>query len=509
MAKTFEFDQRTFPCARRGFYDSSAGQYTHYFWSGGYILPDNFEAGDYFFVSSIGVGGRFVRLEVSEGFTPVQATGYTWVWEYYDWDDTWKTLPNLVDGTNGLQQIGTVSWDMPSSWGGGPITPVETYVRLRVVTVSSVQNRGYVDIYQRVNFGRCELYAYGGTSQDPVTFADIYEYLVDTLGRPDLMVREALSAGIKYTSYVKLRIEDYLQDTDVTVIVDNGFWTLVTSGGTLLRCALISARGSNSSEYMQHGGEAKQCYIGWHGRGGGLYLGGGGVWTYCLFSFTNALCYVKSQMSMPHSVIAGSGWIQFQADFDGAGLVFGGHPFMHTGDWTVRNVVFTSAVSSWSSNSLGSYTFVDCSFGAYPDNTGSGKGDAFFYSTSLLTIVDEEGTPLVGAAVTIWDKNGDEVTGSPFTADENGQIEEEILYAYNEGDEHVWVTPHTIRVVASGFMTQDMILYLDPARDETVVLQRPVTYEQTLLVEFGEVEELAGLLSDESPVIYGVLVDVE
>jgi len=92
-----------------------------------------------------------------------------------------------------------------------------------------------------------------------------------------------------------------------------------------------------------------------------------------------------------------------------------------------------------------------------------------------LTVVDATGTAIPGATVNISDLNGDAVTGSPFTADANGQISTDLIYqtgpftktsSANELVTMDTLTPHTVTITATGYAPRSVKYTMDRQREE-------------------------------------------
>jgi hypothetical protein len=127
--------------------------------------------------------------------------------------------------------------------------------------------------------------------------------------------------------------------------------------------------------------------------------------------------------------------------------------------------------------------------------------------TLNLRVSDIADNPVSGASVTIKDKNGDEITGSPFTTDENGKIEapEVLIKQFVRGaSPPTWTTdtteygPHSITIEKDGYQTYQDVIALDRTMDLEVALSSvpPPVYVN---VPSGEVD-----ITLASPALLGV-----
>lgn len=117
-----------------------------------------------------------------------------------------------------------------------------------------------------------------------------------------------------------------------------------------------------------------------------------------------------------------------------------------------------------------------------------------------LKVVDVNKQPIIGASVKIVDLEENEVSGSPFTTDSNGDISTTILdgrklrikwgepteWGYSTtsqgyedtlvaaGDilERTYYTPHTITISKAGYITKRIKLDMDRKREQVVVLEK-------------------------------------
>jgi len=153
------------------------------------LFPDGFEAGDaIYFIANGGIAAgrpknpyKFsgIRINVS---TPIQADSYNYSWQYRARDNTWKTLPNVSDPSNGLTVAGThdITWDMPTDWkvyrisGGNWHHEQGFMVRLYVEDVSNPTEGG------KTGDDPIKLFTYAFWIDDgnEYTPTDIYDYAV-------------------------------------------------------------------------------------------------------------------------------------------------------------------------------------------------------------------------------------------------------------------------------------------------------------------------------------------
>jgi len=107
------------------------------------------------------------------------------------------------------------------------------------------------------------------------------------------------------------------------------------------------------------------------------------------------------------------------------------------------------------------------------------------YNSLLLTVKDSTGTAIVGTSVIIKDTNGDEISGSPFTTDVNGQINPDILmsvyttsgdtpaHSLNtyEVDQKEDYYPFTITITESGYQTYTDVFTHNANEEWEIALQ--------------------------------------
>jgi hypothetical protein len=140
-------------------------------------------------------------------------------------------------------------------------------------------------------------------------------------------------------------------------------------------------------------------------------------------------------------------------------------------DYQVANVaVYPISVNPSFPNRTDSIPKIWCQSGAYMD----------FYFNLSLTVQTISGTAISGATVTIVDKNGSAISGSPFTTDANGNIAPNI-YSYKIGrnaasweqdDYKTDYSPHTVTISKSGYITKVIKYTMDRKREEIEVLEK-------------------------------------
>jgi len=107
-----------------------------------------------------------------------------------------------------------------------------------------------------------------------------------------------------------------------------------------------------------------------------------------------------------------------------------------------------------------------------------------------LRVVDFTGTEISGATVTIVDKDGTAVSGSPFTTDASGDITQAKClksHGYYDGevkkDEY---NPYTITISKSGYKTRAIKYPMDRKREEIEMLERYTAVESVIAIDVVE-----------------------
>jgi len=134
----------------------------------------------------------------------------------------------------------------------------------------------------------------------------------------------------------------------------------------------------------------------------------------------------------------------------------------------------------------GDSIFRDCVFERRGDNIPrvywqSSYTNPFKIQFTLdLTVVDRDNNPIEGAKVKIEDVNGDEVSGSPFTTDANGNISQVLLSwimtnpgggTYYNSTNRTDYTPFTITISKTGYVTKKVIYPMNKKTVEREVLE--------------------------------------
>ena len=356
---------------------------------------------------------------------------YTYVWEYYT-SDGWKPLPNVVDNTNGLRNAGqnSVRWDMPEDWKtcyrvcGNNYYASGYGVRLRVVSVNSSTEGG------RQGSNLVQAYNYALTIRDGNTYDldDLY------------------NASISNGWGVVQRYSDLLYVLTSNLVITNGQLTV------------------NPQEVLMLGDKGSEKWRDltlW--SGGTLYLNGGTLelmtdidyGPYNTFSgglrMDSGATFRKRKGGYVSTTFSGLVEVEdalFDSYYSSDTIMFvrASNGYIRRSNYTIRylylytrNIVlddlrFSSAIShgetihsgsAYKYSMIGNSTLdaylvstqgsdfyvVDCAF----DDDKVIIGDTTYNSysnylwrkfTTKIKVVDEEGNPIEGATVYLWNKDG-------------------------------------------------------------------------------------------------------
>ena len=112
--------------------------------------------------------------------TPISATSYTLVWEYYKRTGGWVPIEDLADDTGNFSIIGSNDVRFPQQWQPHSITinslTSAMWVRVRLTAVSGLTEGGANQI-DTVKRGSGRLYISGTTDEIPATFTEIYDWI--------------------------------------------------------------------------------------------------------------------------------------------------------------------------------------------------------------------------------------------------------------------------------------------------------------------------------------------
>ena len=142
---------------------------------------------------------------------------------------------------------------------------------------------------------------------------------------------------------------------------------------------------------------------------------------------------------------------------------------------TIKNVVAKSNTYLFRAykTSVDNY-LVNVDADAWTFNWYSTTGGAVYRQYEFdLKVIDKNNTPISGATVKIWDKDGNLVTNE--TTDANGEIPTQTLnygyYTQANGDTPTMQTPHTILINKTGYHNYTANFSIDKKTDWTIALQ--------------------------------------
>jgi len=340
----------------------------------------------------------------------------------------------------------------------------------------------------------------GYTSGSPCTFDNIYDANVagswgvvtktDLEGYDIFLINALLSIGDGSTAtYLASYMEHihFYGDRWFTV-KNNATFTCGRTSGTKAYDGSIIAIGRRSSANngitLSESGAITNFYdtiISTSGAPWGqIYLHGAGVWKdFCLYNNVNYDQVIASNASL---VI--DGFIYQGCQLSG-------------GSWTTapQNMRIYASSFKVGANSTtratdiygqltanGWATETDYFIDGSDQSVSLGYGTIYLYIQYSfdLKVQDKDGSPISGATVTIVDVDGEAVSGSPFTTDENGEIPTQALTKdlwYQEQpmgetgpDTQVSKTPHTITISKAGYETSTIKYTIDRKREDIETL---------------------------------------
>lgn len=220
------------------------------------------------------------------------ATGYTYVWEYYDYYNGWVALSGVSDGTNGLQNAGTnsVTWTIPIPWRigykvfNGDYWSSGVLVRIRITGVSSITQDAVQDSATDIQDYSWAVWINDGNTYTPL---DIYNYMV-SIGMSSLVTKSDDDSNIMLNANLilddgTLHIYDHTRFTVGKTPGQSGEWfsfeiTNNTNNPTLQLGHIDSnGQGYRGGELVWNNGWCRGNYLYWYGR---VLCYGSRIWMY-------------------------------------------------------------------------------------------------------------------------------------------------------------------------------------------------------------------------------------
>jgi hypothetical protein len=380
------------------------------------FFADDFTVDD-FFVTTQGAntfqyasfGGCTLTVD-----TPIAADSYSLIWEYWD-GSAWQPLVILSDTTNDLQNNGVVTWEVPHDWNGGAPGAGANYwsvVRCRVTAVTNPTEGGYGRVRSNQFYISCS----GGTSGDPITFDNIYEYAVTTLGRSDLVSKFTDNLGNDcYVFYCSVKVVDYFVDSSCMVEWrSTGFW--FDDNATLGYCLFLLRRLPAKLYFYTGATFSYVTTIELDGRQRAVEYAGAGTYSRCSFHLGAALMRVSAGYTLSNCKFPSLGWcapnnnqIVDLGDSYFVGVFYGGQYY-----GCLKNATYTKTV--WAGSG---YNHLFVNFNESITSRVSSNTDHLRFRWQLdLKVQDTDGNAIEGANISIADKNGDvDGTHAELTAD--------------------------------------------------------------------------------------------
>ena len=462
--------------------------------------------------------------------TAMVGTDIVLIWEYHaTWiGDVWKEIPRLTDNTNSLTTTGAdvlVDFPKPPANFNKAVNGISSYchIRCRLVSFTSVTEGG-ANTDDTPQYGDGKILINDYTEESPCTLDEIYDYMntnYPECGMVKLGVEEKrefhiphamLNGGNGYWKMANNVLKvgnggaNYKLDirylTDGIKIGDDKF----TSSSTIIYCSYTGSTFITSAAttklygttfspgiYTETIGGTTYTTPAWHanytyvGLTYGEYIGvrvlnmQGGYW-YGAPTLKNVFLYSRAIVLYPF----GAGTIfenvhLYYVARNGLLMLYsgGGTGEMENLSWYIPSGALFQATAL----GAGTYTynFLNPSpafpdIGDSPDYMASNATydvkDWHIYERYTLDLkaVDATGEGIVDATVTITDKNGDAVTGSPFTTDASGDITQAKCiksHGYwdteRKKDEY---NPYTVTITKAGYKPRSIKYTMDRKREE-------------------------------------------
>lgn len=420
--------------------------------------------------------------------TALAAASITLVWEFWD-GSAWTALTGVTDNTSQFTATGqnSVSWTMPTTWRTTSVNGVTAWwVRCRVSAVSAPAEGGAQSI-QIVQCGNNTIVVTGtGNSFATIETADI-------AGGWGVFTQ----AGLWYSCNAQLQIGDGSTTTaltDTRKVIYFHWYFEVKSAATLTLGAISSAHTYDGC--ILYGAQELQSGEYAHDTDG--FTLGGTVYLYrSIVEMYSGGCAVKLSGVITATDTAFGKQMGYLT-ISNASSVFTRCSFSVRENILVAEATFTLCIFASTSSLQGNLTLVGCTFTSlrlsgwygsvtavllgctYTSFAETGGGSPAILTTHEkqyfdLTVLDAAGDPIAGASVEIVDATAATVFSG--TSDANGEIAQQQLVQQSRvwpapsGPEVITAkTPHTVTVAADGYNDYVMIMEMDQARDEIVVM---------------------------------------
>lgn len=480
------------------------------------LFTDTLHAGDMLVFMGPSRYSQFRNLQLTID-VPLAAVGHTLIWEYSGpTAGVWTALA-CVDGTAGLTASGAVTFDVPQDWyySGGLPAGFPTYpgcaIRVRVVVAGVSTEGGHCNAAPLV--GNNVLVVDSGTGG----WLDLYNLAV-ARGVPGVWKDWAGTAFAFWDWTFQLNAGVTLSDNRKSVYLRNVYYAVVGTMqcGELYTDAQGTERGRYGCELNHHTSVTGVAFVHLYGAVK-LYdstyrMVGGAVedWTFYsgyLHLIDSALYVLGKSMNVPRgfsmsafrierstigNLYSQQKWDVWTANCSSVVDVFcPGSIYLRLevvgGTLTMTRWTVNGEMRACPTRTLTTFIFVDCAFGSYVGAGGSqtwAVHTAIWKHTLALTVLDDDGAPLLGAVVTIKDGTGATVYSG--TTDVNGQIPTQYLvrktqvdYRYETPTPVVTTyTPHTVTITATGYADRTLTLTMDRARVEVEQMAEPIYVPQ-------------------------------
>lgn len=445
--------------------------------------------------------------------TPLVADDIQLVWEYYT-SGTWKTLPNVVDGTNNFQNAGEhwVTWDVPEDpinprWVATTINGVNGFwVRCRIVSVTNITEGG-AQSTQPVTLKNFAITVSGFSEVTPCTLEDIYQADIangwgrflkfgDTQYRCDcnLVVGDWTNSGDE--SWLVIQNKSLVVDGILQIIEYGNFQTGELVDINDKRCRYgshlhFTRKYAKGSFYAFYASPFKGSYSTIRNRILYSLITGGSYAPYCYSYFFSSIKDGGTILPSPslaeepitnraticsfgHAIDARTGTYEdiYVHDSNRA-IRLPNKTTATVRNLKVRNCTYLFRDDAFAGNWNKLY-LIDAdtdTWAIYFNNPGVTTEMYRQYSVNIM-VLDESGSIIDGALVTLVNNEGT-VVFSEYTASD-GKIAEQIVtshkYVYESGSDPGISTdfdynPFTIKISKPGYKVYQMVFTLDKKID--------------------------------------------
>jgi|UniRef100_A0A7C3WGW3 hypothetical protein len=461
---------------------------------------DNCQAGDALY---FGHNPRFDDLRLYVG-TAFAAQSATFAWEYWD-GSAWVPLA-VTDGTQGFTHLGegTVAFVPPDDWRAVQVNGlIQMWVRCRLAAVTD-PTEGGANSTQAAQAGDNLFQVTGFPEAAPADFEALHAAAPEIVRRQGdrqyflggrLQIGGGAAAwfidshkqvemaywGVPWSGILSLWTEanGHLRWGQVLDAPHKiGGQGITLDGGP---CANHKIRNfGGSMEFYGCSFQAPVYDLEFNSSGGMKF------WN-CLINSSNVKLWNLWEGEVCHCQFLGAalGEPQPTLAIEDCVLHVAAGPVIetYTGGQVLRGLKIhgSPSVLVWVYHDGSPITFIDCDSVTWRISWNNCRQPVYRKYTLALRVSDPEDNPLGGAEVSIRDKEGRPVAGSPFTTGEDGRIPAQELvfctYTYEAGQPEdtrtTYYSPYTITVAREGYGVYTDVVEVDRPRDLEIALGPP------------------------------------